>query len=65
MARSALSLEVKRRSREADYSLSSHAEVKNGGDITLPLHTPSWHDVWTNEEMGFDSWREQNFSSSP
>jgi hypothetical protein len=39
----ALSPGVKRQGREADHSLPSSAEVKNGGAISPLLHTSSWN----------------------
>jgi hypothetical protein len=38
----ALSQGVRRPKREADHSLASSAEVKNGGAIPALSHTPSW-----------------------
>jgi hypothetical protein len=39
----ALSPRVKRPGREADHSLPSSAEVKDGGAIPPLLHKSSWH----------------------
>jgi hypothetical protein len=38
-----LSLGIKQHGREADHSLPSSAEVKNGGTIPLLPHTSLWH----------------------
>jgi hypothetical protein len=41
----ALSRRVRRPGHEDDQSLSTGAEVKNGGAIPLLLHTSSWRGV--------------------